>query len=89
MIQADSLSHKQRVRSPMEQERQSHKRHLLNNNTADYPHATKRRLIDRIADLKLSSGLVYKKNHKVNIFGSIHLQIGTLTFNGQRTISVS
>jgi len=71
MIQADSLSHKQRVRSPMEQERQSHKRHLLNNNTADYPHATKRRLIDRIADLKLSSGLVYKKNHKVNIFGSV------------------
>lgn len=55
----------------MEQERQSHKRHLLNNNTADYPHATKRRLIDRIADLKLSSGLVYKKNHKVNIFGSV------------------
>lgn len=67
----DTLSYQPLARNLMGGDRHSHKKHLLNNSVDDYPHATKRRLIDKIADLRLSSGSVHRHNHLVNIFGSV------------------
>ena len=67
----DTLSYQPLAQNLMGRDRHSHKKHLLNNSVDDYPHATKRRLIDKIADLRLSSGSVHRHNHLVNIFGSV------------------